>query len=67
MEPKEGKTKKESWYVEEDKEFEAIMLREFGEKKLERHKPAYKVTYEKQEEKKRKKRNGRKENTKKNS
>ena len=61
VEPKEGKTKKESWYVEEDKEFEAIMLREFGEKKLERHKPAYKVTYEKQEEKKRKKREYEKE------
>lgn len=61
VEPKEGKTKKESWYVEEDKEFEAIMLREFGEKKLERHKPAYKVTYEKQEEKKRKKREHEKE------
>ncbi|MBQ4521665.1 MAG: NYN domain-containing protein [Lachnospiraceae bacterium] len=60
-EPKEVKTKKESWYVEEDKEFEAIMLREFGEKKLERHKPAYKVTYEKQEEKKRKKREYEKE------
>ncbi|MBQ3512396.1 MAG: NYN domain-containing protein [Lachnospiraceae bacterium] len=61
IEPKEEKRKKESWYVEEDKEFEAIMLREFGEKKLERHKPAYKVTYEKQEEKKRKKKEYEKE------
>lgn len=53
IQAKEEKNKKESWYVEEDKEFEAIMIREFGEKKLERHKPAYKVTYQKQEEKKR--------------
>lgn len=53
--------------VDDEKELEAIMLREFGEKKLERHKPAYKVSYEKQEEKKRRKREYEKEQLRKES